>query len=425
MADTPNLNSFVDTLNANFKTVYADSLIKLVPEETLLLKSIPFDNSNKLGKRYEQAVSLSYGGGFTYAGTDDMFTLNKAQAGKMATAELDANEYLLRENISYKAIARSQNGGQAAFVDATKHIVKGMNVAYSREMETQLLYGGSGIGVVSAVDVPTATVTISLAEWADGIWTGTEGSKLVQAYAPNGTLKVHTGGVLLDSDGTLAVRVLEVNTAARTVKLDNVTNIAVNDVLYAAGSRSREMVGLHRIAGNSGVLFGIDAATSGLWRGNTVNIAGKLTVKKILAGIAPVIGKGLSGQDLKLFIGVRSFDDVTSDIIDKRTVDSSYSTANFEVGTRKITIFGQNGVIEVHPSTFVKEGYAYGLVLSDFSRIGSRDKSFTMPGEDGQFFKQVPNASAFEMRVYSDQALFCRQPGRQILFTGIVPGNPT
>lgn len=418
---TPNANqnTFGDNLNNNFKVVYADKVKMLVPEDTKLLAAVPFDSSHKLGKRFEKMVSLSYGAGFTYAGTDDMLNLNAAQSGKNATASVDANEYLLREQISYKALSRSENDDQAAFIDATKLLVKGMNVAFSREMEAQLMYGGVGIATVASA---TGTVvTIPLAEWADGIWTGCEGSRLVQFYRA-GTLLVSTGGTTVSSDGTLASRVTAVNTANQTITLDVVpTGLTAGDVIYMAGAFGRQMVGLHSICGNTGTLFGIAASQSALWRGNTVAVGGLLTAEKVLAGINPVIGKGLSGQDLTLYIGVRSFAAITKDIIDKRVIDSSYSTAKLSVGTNAVEIYGQNGVITVVPHTFVKEGYAYGIVPEDFSRIGSYDKSFTMPGEDGQFFHQVPNSAAWELRIYSDQALFCEQPGRQILFTGIDP----
>lgn len=421
MAATPNRASFEDTINGYFKTVYADKLLDIVPNEVVLLNRVPFDATNKLGKRYEQAVQLSHSGGFTYAGTSDMYALNKAQTGKVGTAQVDANEYLLREAITYKALSRSSTGGQAAFIDATKAIVKGMNTAYSRELEAQLMYGGSGIGVVASIS--GNAITLTLQSWADGIWAGHENSLLIQAYDTTGaTLRVG-GANTIASDGTAAMRVTGVDTSGRVITVDTAsTGIVAGDLLFVGGAKGREMIGLHSICGNTGTLFNIDASTSGLWKGNTVDVAsGTLSVATVLKGMSPVIGKGLSGVDVTLIIGVRSFNDLTTDVLQKRQVDSSYSTAKLEAGTRTITIYGQNGVIEVVPSVFCKEGFAYAVVLDDFRRIGSRDKSFTMPGEDGQFFKQVPDSAAFELRMYSDQALFCERPGRQILFKNITP----
>lgn len=422
MTATPNYGSKVDTFNSLFKNVYADNLNNLVPEDTKLLKLIGFDNAVRLGKKFEQAVNLNYSGGFTFAGTDDMFALNDAQSAKLATATLDANEMLLRDQISYKALSASEGGGAKAFADATKHIVRTMNVAFARALEAQLMYGSAGLGTVESATA--FQVVITAATWADGLWIGCEGSRLIQAY--NGsTLRVVTGGTNVGSDGTKALRVTAVDPSTRTLTVDitQASNLtAAGDVLYIAGAKGREMMGLHAILTEATSLFGIAPSTSTLWKGNSIAVgSAALTVSKVTKGLAALIGKGLVGENIKLICGVRSFDDLIADVISKRAIDSSYDAAEFKQGTQGCRIYFQGGIIEVVPSVYCKEGNAYAINPDDFSRIGSRDKSFTMPGEDGQFFRQVPNSAAWEMRIYTDQALFCRAPGRQAVFTGIVP----
>lgn len=419
MADVSNANNFFSNLQSNFKTVYADTLNKLVPEDTKLLGEIPFAASPRLGKAYEQAVSLSYGAGFSFAGTEgDLYDLNDAQVGLMKTARIDANEYLLREYITNKALARCEDGKKSSFVDATKHVVKGMNVSYSKMMETQLLYGGSGLGKVE--NVVGNVVTITAATWADGIWVASAPSRLVQVYNGNAR-RVATGGgeITLAAGGETAARVTKVNPATRSITLSNVAAIAAGDDIYLAGSKGKEMLGIHAILSNTGVLFNIDAADSELWAGNQVAVGGVLTLNKIIDSVTAAVAKGLSGVKTKLFVSTKTFNDLLKELADARTIDASYSTAKQVVGTDAIEVRTAAGPVEVVPHTFVKGGFAYQLVMDDFIRIGSRDKSFTMPGEDGQFWKEVPNKAAKELRIYSDQAIFCTNPGRQILFTGI------
>lgn len=54
--------------------------------------------------------------------------------------------------------------------------------------------------------------------------------------------------------------------------------------------------------------------------------------------------------------------------------------------------------------------YAYLLSLEDWMRVGSTDMTFKRPGQGEEFFRDVENSAAYELRLYSDQALFCSAP---------------
>ena len=69
-------------------------------------------------------------------------------------------------------------------------------------------------------------------------------------------------------------------------------------------------------------------------------------------------------------------------------------------------------MIEVHASLFVKEGYAYVFPPSELERIGSSDITFERPGMQGKFFREMDSANGYELRCYSDQALFCSAIGK-------------
>jgi hypothetical protein len=96
----------------------------------------------------------------------------------------------------------------------------------------------------------------------------------------------------------------------------------------------------------------------------------------------------------------------------KRSYDSSYSSEKASAGHKKIEFFGQNGLIQVVPSIYCKKGTAYIIPVDEFIRVGSRDITFDMPGFEGKFIRALENTNGYEMRAYTDQALFCTAPGK-------------
>jgi hypothetical protein len=103
-----------------------------------------------------------------------------------------------------------------------------------------------------------------------------------------------------------------------------------------------------------------------------------------------------------------------------RRYDGSYSKQVSENGAMSIRFHSQNGEIEIEPSIYVKEGYAYLLCLDEWSRVGSTDMTFKRPGQGEEFFRDLENSAAYEMRLYSDQAVFCSSPGKNVLINAIV-----
>ena len=72
-----------------------------------------------------------------------------------------------------------------------------------------------------------------------------------------------------------------------------------------------------------------------------------------------------------------------------RKYDGSYSRNKAENGSESLVFFSQNGEIEIVPSIYVKEGYAYILYAEDWARVGSSDVTFQRPGADGRFFRDL------------------------------------
>lgn len=415
MANTVNT---VSQLNGLFKEVYADKVRDLTPEGYKLYNMIPFASADKLGNNYHQPVILSHEQGFTYGGSaGDAFTLNDAIAAVNKDAQVVGFEMVLRSYLSVGAISRSVAGksgeaAKSAFVSASKLRVENMYKSFVKRIEVGMIYGQAGLAVVNTV---AANVISPFAySWAPGIWAGGEGMPI--------EIRDTTGAILRGY-----CNVTQVNLAARTITVDALPGGSVSsDVLYYRGAYGNEFAGLHQIITNSGTLFGINASTYSLWSGNQVAVgtdqttnAATLSFQYVELGIAAAMEKGLSDEDVVCFINPRSWNNLLSEQAGKRMYDQSYSSAQLDNGARSLKFHSQAGVIEILASIYVKEGYGYIFPKKDFMRIGSRDISFDMPGFDGQFVKPMENANAFEIRCYSDQALFTSFPGKCVLLTNL------
>ena len=397
------------SLNSIFKEAYADKVKDLIPEGVKLLNMIDFQSAEKQpGNFYHQPVVLGLEHGFTYGGENGTaFALRNGVSSSHQDAQIKGREMVLRSYLAIGAVSRSK--GKNAFVQASKLIVENMLKSFARRLEVQLLYGQSagGIGVVEAT--AAATITIEAHEWAAGIWSGTE-KMPIEVRSSAGVLR-----------GEAAVQ--SVDLATREVTLDGLPAGSVaTDVIYYAGAYSNEFAGIHKIINNSGTLFNIDASTYSLWSGNKVDVgtdfAGNeaiLSFDKIEEAVAVSMEKGLMDEDVIALCNPRSWKNLLTEQAAKRQYDSSYSSSQLENGSKAIKFHGQNGAIEIHSSICVKEGYTYVFPLSALMRIGSSDVTFEQPGFDGKFIKLLENANAYEMRAYTDQALFCSAPGTMTL----------
>ena len=122
--------------------------------------------------------------------------------------------------------------------------------------------------------------------------------------------------------------------------------------------------------------------------------------------------KGLTEEDVVCLVNPKHWNKLLTEQASKRQYDSSYSSEKMENGAKSLVFYGQNGKIEIHASLFVKEGFAYVFPPAELERIGSSDITFERPGFPGKFFKEMESANGYELRAYSDQALFTSAPGK-------------
>ena len=399
----------VGTLNGLFKEVYADKMKDLIPDGVKLLNLIRFSSKEKsLGNLFHCPIVLGMEHGVTFASSDaDAFSLQPAIAGSIKDAQVRGAPMVLRSVLGYVAASRAQ-AGKEAFMDATKFLVSNMLRSMSKKLEIEMIYGQVGYGVVDSVS--GSDVVIETAEWAPGIWAGAESMPL----------EFYTGSSL-----SASASVSSVDLNGRKVTVSGITGtITAGDVIFHKGAYGNEFAGVHKIlTQNTGTLFNINVSQYNLFKGNEYSaavggVAAPLSFTKINLAAARAVEKGLDSK-LTALVNPRAWANILSDQAALRRFDGSYSSAELQNGAKSVKFYSQNGEIEIVPSIYVKEGYAYLIAVDDWSRVGSSDITFKRPGKEGDFFRDLENSAGYELRCMTDQALFCNAPGRSVLITDI------
>ncbi len=406
------------TLSAYLKEVYADQIISLVPEGIKVLELIDFVESDKEpGGHYNQPVQLTHEFGFSVG--SGAFALNAAKSHLSANAQVNGSSLLLRSVISYDAAARASNS-KKSFMKWSESKFIPMLSSFKKRLEILSIYGQRSIGVVSTATPSTAdvSVVITAASWATGIWAGSEGMPVdVWSALTSGTQRTNAGVAYVKS----------VDIANKTVVITctdsgDAGDVAQGDYIFFGGQYSTtEAAGLATITANTGLLYNINASTYSLWASNAYSCgSAALSMGKLLAGAALPVGKGLE-EKLTVLLSPGAYTNVNADLSALRRFDGSYSKKKGVNGTESLEFHGVNGVMELVPSIYIKEGHAIGFPAKQCMRIGGTDTTMTMPGQAAdQLVLQVPDYAAYEMRLYTEQAVFCQRPGWTIEWTNIV-----
>jgi hypothetical protein len=348
--------------------------------------------------------------GVTFASSDDdAFNLNAPVAGVIKDAQIKGNPIVMRSLLGYVSASRAALGGQKAFMDATKFLVANMLRSMAKKLEIEMIYGQQGYATIASVS--TTALTITTSEWAPGIWAGAEGMPVEIRNAAGSTSR----GEFTVSSVNMDTRVVTLSSSA------SAAGVVATDIIWHKGAYGNEFPGIHKIlTQTTGTLFNIDVSQYNLFKGNEYSASSAaLSFTKLNAAAARAVEKGLDGKLLAI-VNPRGWANMLSDQAALRMYDQSYSSAKTETGSKALLFHSQNGEIEIEPSIYVKEGYAYLISLEDWSRVGSTDMTFKRPGQTDEFFRDLENSAAYELRLYSDQALFCCAPGKSVLVKDIV-----
>jgi hypothetical protein len=426
MAD---VNTFTGTnvlgnLNGFYKQIYGDNLLKLVPDNTKLINSIGFERRKKLGDMYHVAVNLQNEQGFTYNdGSGQAFDLAGAVAMGTQDAQIRGSEIVLQSQISYKAAAAAASTKEA-FAEATSMIFENMMESASNRLELAVLYGQSSKGAITAsanLTATTATITLSAASWSIGIWTGRIGAKIelyTGANAIIGTTSPHTVFYVDGIDIPNRKLTLTGTTTGITALGTAASGFAAsNGAIYWYGAKTAEMIGIDRIITTSGTLFGINNSLYPLWKGNEYTVSGALTLDEIRKSVDGAVSQGLQ-EAVTAYCSPRVFTSITNNLMANRRFDSSYKGSEAQQGFESIKIFASNGIISVEPHTIVKQGEVFIIPTKRFMRVGATDFTMQTPGMGNDIFLQMTTRAGYEVRMYTDQAVFCESPARCTKITG-------
>lgn len=417
-------------LTGLFKEVYAGQIEKLYPETAKLTRAISFSEADRIGKQYNQPVSLTYEHGYTYAApAAGAFTLRASISMKMQNALVDGYQGVLRATMDYETAAKAVSGGAKSFAKATRLQVENMMDSATKRLELDMLYGQVGIGVTSSSSNQSTTQTIvqlTTASWATGIWSGMENCPLQFWKQSDGSL------VSSSTDSIFTIDSVDVDNRRLTVTgtttgisaLDTAIGLGACDIYFdtarTASTTWSQMAGLSKIITNTGTLFNISASTYSLWKGNTYSVgSSSLTFGKIVQALSLPTGRGLN-EKITVYLNDRTWANIASDQAALRKYDSSYSADEIKNGSRSIRFYSQSGEVEIMPYNCIKEGEAYAIPLKRCKRIGAQDISFNSLGEEGRIFRELTDQAGFEYRLYTDQAVFLETPAKALKFTNIV-----
>jgi ribose 5-phosphate isomerase RpiB len=417
----------ISDLDGMFKKQFHDRIEDLIPDHAILQREgfISWVDSDKMnGQFYAIPTLLRSNQGVTYNGESGASaSLLAARPGLMKEAQVYGSEMMLRGQLVLKVLSQAAEKGPKAFAKASAWLVEDLtNVAYTR-VEIAALYGQTGLGTVESVtdiDGATATVVITEATFAPGMWVLLEGAGLDSF---TGTTKNNATAALTVNSVTIGTRSLVV-TYSGTLG----SEIAANDVLFFEGANAgsgsfKEMCGLFKqLTTTSGTLFNIDRSYT-LMQGNSTSSVGAITKAKIVDYSMAAVNKGCM-SDLVLLVGTATWSDLQAEDMAARMFDSSYSSEKSESGTKEIIYTSINGQIKVICHPMVRSGHAIGFNPDEVIWCGSSKTTFEIPGvsgvtEDPKFFNYVNGTNYVELNNYTDCAIYCLCPARTFVLQGI------
>ncbi len=423
-------------LNALYKVAYAKGVEDLIPKASKLSDMIPFVPSElQNGKHYEQPVVLTAEAGFTYSlDTQNAYDLNESVGMNMASAIVPGADIVLDSTVGYNQAARASHSA-TSFKSVMSTKFENMLKSSEKRLEIAMLYGNIGLAQATTQAVTIASsmlpIIMDTATWATGIWTGSENANVVFALKSDNTAV----------DSLRSFKVAKVDVDARTVyfaagtagtpgtltTLETAIEASdLNVFFYGTVSGSAgtfayaDMAGMQKIISNTGTLFGIDAGTYDLWRGNVVTITGQLTMAKVLSAVSRAVQRGLE-TDATVLVNPSTWADLASNLAALRRFDGSYSRKKGTNGTEELEYISQNGTLKIVSYNIVKEGDCFIFPDDKVMRIGARELGLNDPTRPSdEIFFTIPGKAGVGLRSYTNQAVFIETPAQAVYIKGIV-----
>jgi hypothetical protein len=408
------------------KRVYDKSGLKTIQfGNTWFQGKVLFDKgTTKLGDTYQVGVVTQPPNGFTFPGSSGaVATLLQARAMKIEQASVRGHEMILREQFAWAALSRAAAEGEGAFAALTGEAYKAMKKAAQNRVEIQLIHGQDpeGLGVIETTTDLTgglAEIVFTEASFAPGLF---------HAMSKGATFDAWTSTTKNNASGPLVLYSIDSRNRKIVVQFTgtHASEMAIGDILRMEGAYDgttfKEPAGLLKQYGNtSGDSMGINATTSPGWAGNTFNVNGEITSDKAEEMFADLRDRGADGR-LWLVVSTKGFSKLMSEPRAMRTLDSSYSPEKVKLGHKSIELeTDEFGPVGVYGHPFFKRGQSLTFAAEDTCRVGSSDIKFGLPdAEDAPTWERVPNSTAAEVILYSDQAPLVKMPKNGLVGSGI------
>jgi hypothetical protein len=414
MADHTNMTQ----VQGWFKTAYADKIVDLIPSDVYYCKECtPVPASGKTGGSYKAAVNVTSSQGITKAAANaGAFSLNSVISMASRQSEAEGSQFLLRDALDYETIFRSES--KNAFIQASKGVIENMLTSMYFYIEADIMYGKTGIGVVSAIN--GLEVTVTDASFASRLWLGSE----------NRVVKFQTAGGV--NVGTAVVTGYDIESKKFTIDAD--PGVAGTNVIFFAAdglSGANCMTGLYSaMSSTTGTLWGIDKASYGLWRGAGTYSAGSapLSFNKIMKAIAKGANRGMGIiPELDVVVSTTTWADLGNDMAALRQQDSSYKSSEAANGSEKLSFYCPAGKVNVFAHRMMKEGIAFvhPTASKAFELVGAQTvPTFELPGmvSDGAkvYLKPMDANAGVETRLYANLAVFSTKINQTLVITDIV-----
>lgn len=408
------------------KQVYDDEVNKkVIPVSGILQKEVAFvPQDQHEGAQWNQPVLLQLPSGFTYgAGLANYQTI---VASQVQYAFLTGSNINLQDGVANDLIARTISN-KNSFMTAAKYTLMALEKGMKRQLETDILYGQSGLGqcsVIAATSATTTTVTITNATWASAIWSGFEGANM-NFY--NAGVLVGTGPYTLTTVNIPNQQLLFTSTSGDATTLQALNGTTLD--IYMSNSFGNQMLGVHGITaslpGTPSTLFGLSTTTFSVWSANQFAVGSvAMSLGKLEDGVGLAAARGAEDEDISTLINPVNYTNLVVEASSARRYDSSFKQGKLDNGARALEYYGPTGLIQLVSHPFVKQGFAYGLPLERCKRIGSVDVTFDLPGFAGPAL-YVPSSTFTGVLVteFTSQAFYLEAPSHSIQWTGIVPST--
>jgi hypothetical protein len=391
------------TLASRLKQRFNKEVSQLVPESSDMQRRLDFRKDLEPGASAEFDVSLSHESGFSI-GTGSV-TLNGAVDQVSARATVSGYSHILQAKVSYDLIKRASSD-EKAFAKFADGKFLNMTVAMRNREELLALNGRRGVGKILTED-NAGVVVMTKASWIPAFWASAVGAKFVAFDSLTGTTQ-HAANLTCTA----------VDVSTRTVTFTSsgtISELNANDFIFPKGQHNDGRIGLLDIAYNTGTLYGISATTYPLWASNSYDVGtSALTVGKILEASGLAANKGASMEKLVCYVPPKTMQTLIAD--ESALIRRDPNAKILKSGAQGIEISSSTGNIEIVPHLLIPEG-VFVMYPPDYTYIVGSCEATSQVAKDGDILFDLESSSDKEMRMFSDNTIFCERPGYIVVGT--------